>query len=133
MNSQQSNTTTDAIAVALIHDKAQALRQQLTWLEDLEHDLQAVTQDEVKVTQPQPVNLREVVRQILLDSDGGRLRRRDIIERVRRQHPHVAPIGVVSTLAARQVFKKVDGDAFELRKNGRQNHDTQATSVPQAE
>lgn len=133
----QTAAAHDAIAVALIHDKAQALRQQVQWLEELEHDLQAATQTDVQPLAPvNQVNLRQVVQDILQQA-GGRLRRREIIERVRLQHPHVAPIGVVSTLATRALFRKVDGDAFELKGKKRQPHsqdvDTPANAVPQTQ
>jgi hypothetical protein len=125
MNGKKS----DSLLVSLVHDKAQALKQQLEWLQQLEADLTAVSHGEslTAVSLRQAIdgngrprnrgNLRDIVTQVLASAPDFKLKRADIIKAVQERIPGTLPIGVVSTLATKSLFRKLDGgESFQLRK-----------------
>jgi len=113
----------DNLLVSLVHDKAQAIKQQLEWLQELERDLLAVSRGEPitlgatnGTRERNRGNLRQVVTDVLAAAPDCKLKRADIIKAVQERIPGTLPIGVVSTLATRSLFKKLDGgEAFALK------------------
>lgn len=109
-------TQSPNLLVSLLHDKVRATRQHLQWLEELTHDIEAIGESPAKDNGgEQKPNLRDVVAQVLTEAPDNKLSRRDIIRQVQARVPGVLPIGIISTLAAKALFRKVDGDSFQLR------------------
>lgn len=112
-----TNDNTSAISIDLIRDKAQALRTEADYLERLERELRQAVAPQSQAPRVQ-VNLLQAVREVLLSAPDHRLTRTEIIARVRSKvGQHVKPIGIISTLARKSDFKKVDGDSFQLKSN----------------
>lgn len=135
MDTNRQTAAPEVIALSLIHDKAQALRERANWLEELEHDLRDAIGPDAQhimeaVAKPHTQHdLRQVVREILLRAPDHKLKRKDIIQRVReRLGQSIVPIGVISTLARRTDFKKVEGDSFTLTKDALRELQPQPTT-----